>query len=135
MCSSLGTSSVFSHSRVRTYLISTTLSEEGKEELLDAEQWISVLKLADMYNFATSRKQAVRQREPLLHDKPALRVALATRYDIKEWLLPALTTLVQREEPLGMEDYQYLGLETIIKLGGVREKYSAHCTGCPIGKP
>ena len=99
--------------------------------MLHTGQWISVLRLADLYNFARIRQKAIEVLELLVWDRPALMAALATRYDVDDWLYPALATLVRREEPFEMEDYLLLGPDAILALARVREKYVKCCEGCP----
>lgn len=104
---------------------------------LRIEEWLSVLKLADVYDMAKIRQKAINELVPLLSSDPALRVFLAVQYDIPGWLDPAVMELARRPEPLGMADYTVLGVDTIVKMGRVREAYSPYCTGCqtlPVGK-
>jgi len=83
-------------------------------------EWASVLKLATMWEFTDLRLLAIRSLAPMLDD-PIEQIDLAKNCDVKEWLLPAMNKLAQREQPMGIEDTARLGVETVLKIGAVRE--------------
>ncbi|KAI6124775.1 hypothetical protein EDD16DRAFT_521522 [Pisolithus croceorrhizus] len=91
-----------------------------------ADEWISVLKLSTMWEFASLRTAAVRGLEANVASPCRLdlieKVVFATRYDIKEWLLPSLLAIARRPNPISVEEGRRLGIETALKLASVREK-------------
>ncbi|KAI0927742.1 hypothetical protein AcW1_005181 [Taiwanofungus camphoratus] len=95
----------------------------GKEEILSADQWISVLKLADRWQFDAIRDDAIGTLRVMLNDSPAQRIALAQQYKIRDWFVPALNQLAQREEPLQERDVDQIGLAFVLKLAEVRESF------------
>jgi hypothetical protein len=58
------------------------------------------------------------------------RADLAIRYNILEWLVPSLNALAQREKPLGQDDVNRLGLDTVLKMAEVREGLNRGETKC-----
>ncbi|KAI6040610.1 hypothetical protein EDC04DRAFT_2602387 [Pisolithus marmoratus] len=99
---------------------------QNKGQDLLTNQWVSVLKLSTMWEFANLRAAAISWLDTsdasLCRPDPVERVALATQYDIKEWLLPSLLALARRPDPIGVEEGRRLGIETALKLASVREK-------------
>lgn len=89
-------------------------------------EWTSVLKLSTMWEFASLRKAAISWLDTSpasLHRSDLIeKIVLATRYDIKEWLLPSLLAIAQRPDPISVEEGKRLGIETALKLASVREK-------------
>lgn len=90
------------------------------------EEWIGILKLSKMWSFTRVQEFAIEQMEPMLAMRPLDKVALAQDYGITEWLVSGLLQLARREEPVGLEDVQKLGLDTALKLADIRE--SSHST-------
>ena len=106
---------------------------------LSQHQWTSVLKLSTMWEFDGPRNAAIRHLDSLEHPiDPIDKVVLATQYEIKEWLLPALLKLAQRSEPISIEESRRIGLETTVKLASVREKVrltASSASSCYYGCP
>ncbi|KIM53064.1 hypothetical protein SCLCIDRAFT_1223238 [Scleroderma citrinum Foug A] len=88
---------------------------------LNDEQWMAVLKLSTMWEFDGLRKAAI---DTLGYSKinAVDKLVAANRYNIDEWLLPALLSLAQRPESFSIEEGHRIGLETALKLASVREK-------------
>lgn len=91
---------------------------------------MAVLKLSTMWNFARMREISLTWLHSNLNFDPALKLTVARRFDINEWLVPALNTLAQRTAPLAHRDYELLGPDWTLMLAQVRETYVARCT-CP----
>lgn len=91
---------------------------------MSAMEWTSVLKLSTMWNFEDLRDLAIQTMSHLPLD-PVERAALASEYNIDEWLLPALNELAQREEPIGIKEANRLGWETALQIAAVRESFIA----------
>ena len=60
---------------------------------------------------------------PLLESKPAHQIALARRFHVDEWLLPAFKRLVYRKEPVDELDMHELGARTTLKVAAIREAF------------
>lgn len=102
---------------------------------LSVDQWTSVLKLATMWQFDTHRRRAIAELELLLLQDPARRVVLAFAYTIGDWILQALQDLAQRKELMTTAEVKVLGVETVLKICKVRERYAAGfvCRSCYKG--
>jgi hypothetical protein len=96
----------------------------GQQDVMSATEWTSVLKLSTMWSFEDLRDLAIQNMAQLSID-PVERAALASEYNIDEWLLPALNELAQREEPIGIEEANRLGWETALQIAAVRESFIA----------
>ncbi len=59
----------------------------------------------------------------------AERVYLAMTYQVQEWFVDGLSALAQREKPMGLDDYELLGAECVLKVCQVRERFQ-HCASC-----
>ncbi|KAF9239120.1 hypothetical protein BU15DRAFT_62137 [Melanogaster broomeanus] len=96
----------------------------GQGQLPDGSaQWTSVLELATLWEFGVIRKKAIEALEAL-PITPVDRIALATQYDIEDWMIPSINAMAQRPEPIGVEDVQRLGLDVALKIASVRERVS-----------
>lgn len=106
----------------------------GKAAVLGAEEWISVLKLSTMWQFDFYRNRAIKELTRHLDNDPARRLVLAFGYNVGNWLIPALQSLAQREEPMRMEEVKLLGMERVLKICEVREHYHGN-SSCQICRP
>ena len=52
---------------------------------------------------------------------PIDKYVLAKKYAVTEWLVPTLNELARREQPIGKEDVEKLGLDCALKVAEVRE--------------
>jgi hypothetical protein len=50
-----------------------------------------------------------------------IKIKLAIDYHVEEWLLPALNSLVQRAEPMDIDDANRLGVDYTLKIAAIRE--------------
>ncbi|KAI6043402.1 hypothetical protein EDC04DRAFT_2562969, partial [Pisolithus marmoratus] len=107
-------------------------SVSKKSSGLDQAQWISVLKLSTMWEFDELRNVAIQhldQPSPSFNAadtpppfNPVDKFALASKYDIKEWFLPALLALARRSKPISVEEGRLIGFENALKVAAVREE-------------
>ncbi|KAI0355270.1 hypothetical protein OH77DRAFT_1403431 [Trametes cingulata] len=103
----------------------------GGTRTLIKEQWMSALRLADMWAFDGVRDQAIRELRKLI-PWHAERVRVAREFRIPGWIEPALRELAQ-QDALSAAELQALDWETAAKLFQVREsvQFAAQCTcGC-----
>ncbi|KAH9006216.1 hypothetical protein EDB86DRAFT_696514 [Lactarius hatsudake] len=86
---------------------------------LTYEQWKSVLNLSTRWGFASLRKLALNSiKPPTPHDK----LLLARTYSINHWVLPALTALCERTQPLSLDEARRMNMEDVILVATVREE-------------
>lgn len=80
--------------------------------------WTSVLKLATLWEFDPIRKQAIRM---LIGQEPITRIVLAQTYHIKGWMEDALYSLIHRDEPLDLTEFNILGQDLAVDIVKLRE--------------
>ena len=86
------------------------------------DEWISVLKLANMWQLEHIRTKALQNLRYNSVLKSAVeKVALAFRYDVQRWIVPGINELARRQEPISMKDVELLGLDVALKVAAVRE--------------
>ncbi|KAI0760178.1 hypothetical protein C8Q74DRAFT_1294525 [Fomes fomentarius] len=97
--------------------------DEQREPTL--EEWISILKLTTMWHFHGLRRTAIDRLTPLVQDgDPIQWIVLARKYDVHEWLLPALNALARRPRALQLHEVNSLGIATVVKMAEVRESFN-----------
>jgi hypothetical protein len=92
----------------------------GRPEMTD-QTWTSILRLSTLWNFARSREDAIRAIRALALP-PASRARLARDFAVRGWQIPALRELAIQTSPLTMLDVELLGVETVLRLAGLREQ-------------
>ncbi|KAI0365158.1 hypothetical protein BV20DRAFT_925133, partial [Pilatotrama ljubarskyi] len=91
----------------------------GGTRPLTKEQWMSALRLADMWDFEGVRDKAIDELRKLI-PWHAERVSVARRFGIPGWIEPALKELAQQDS-ISATELQMLGWSTAAKLFQVRE--------------
>lgn len=86
-----------------------------------------------MWRFQTFRRRAIEELQQQLAYIPATRVVLSTAYHIDDWMLPALHQLARRDKPMDSDDVRVMGLERVLKISQVRERYVPPCAKCLAG--
>ncbi|PIL33318.1 hypothetical protein GSI_04769 [Ganoderma sinense ZZ0214-1] len=85
--------------------------------------WVSVLKLASLWQFTSVRKKAL---EHLKSEDCLSRFEISRHYGVPDWFLPALKDLIYRSEPLTADEILRLtrlaGLGFAVKMLAFREK-------------
>jgi len=82
------------------------------------EEWTSILKLSTRWGFTSIRDLAIRCIKP---PSALQRLVVARKYDIEQWIVPALVGLCERPEPLSLNEASLLDLEDFVLVGSVRE--------------
>jgi hypothetical protein len=98
----------------------------GRPEMTE-QTWTSILRLSTLWNFARSREDAIRAIRTLALP-PASRARLARDFNVPGWQIPALRELAIQTSPLTMRDVEVLGVETVLRLAGLREQFGAVAT-------
>lgn len=102
---------------------------------LSMEEWIHVLKLTTMWEYAALRAIAISKLTSLLNnnneDVLVRWLCLAREYGVQQWVFPALHALARRAQAIRLEEMEPLGIATVIKLAEIRESYvpSSYNTG------
>lgn len=97
-------------------------SGPGDAVCLDAEQWISILVLADKYDMTLLRNTAI-QKLKCAHPKldPVRQIVVARKYNCDELVNEPFQMLVARKEVLSKEEIAKLPLDDLHRLIVARE--------------
>ncbi|KAI0311487.1 hypothetical protein OF83DRAFT_1036384, partial [Amylostereum chailletii] len=82
-------------------------------------EWISVLRLSTLWQFASIRALALRQLDPLL--SPVDHLVVARSHNVESWVESALTDLCVRDNPLRLVEIRQMTYEDIALVGEIRE--------------
>ncbi|KAJ3881061.1 hypothetical protein F5051DRAFT_136174 [Lentinula edodes] len=93
----------------------------GREEVLSFKQWISVLKLADLWCMDAVRAHAIKKMSDMDAD-PVEKVVVARQYKVHDWLVPAFNAIISRSQTLSEVDVERLGVSTILRLVAIRDR-------------
>ncbi|KAF9443656.1 hypothetical protein P691DRAFT_797152 [Macrolepiota fuliginosa MF-IS2] len=85
------------------------------------DDWVMILELSRMWDMIRVREIAIERLVPLLKDDPAHQWDLAKKYEIQDWVRPALERLIRRSLPLSNREVEMLDQETLLKLAAARE--------------
>ena len=88
---------------------------------LSEQEWLSVLRLASMWDFLKIRQTAIEKLQARPLDL-ITKIELAHKYEIREWLFGAYLALGKRVDPLTVEEGHRLGFDFAIKMASVREQ-------------
>lgn len=88
--------------------------------MLVLDEWVSVLKLSTMWEFTAIRQVALKELEGSNLDA-GQKYLLAQECGVDQWLVPALSALAARCDPLSEVDVDTFGLGCVLKLARVRE--------------
>ncbi len=77
------------------------------------------MKLATLWRFDAMREEVANDLYDF--DNPAVTLLIGTKFEQKQLITSGLRSLVQRTEPLKLEDYEILGLEFAIRVAEWRE--------------
>jgi hypothetical protein len=91
------------------------------------ENWIGVLKLSSQWDLVCARKAAISHLDKVLR-APAKRVHLARQFSTPGWQVPALQALILREDAMDIPKVELLGIETVLRIASLREKYGGSMT-------
>ena len=83
------------------------------------KEWSSILDLSSRWGFTSIRDLAIRCLKP---PSPYHLLLLARKYGVDEWVLPALSELCERPQPLSVDEARLMDFEDIVLIGSVRER-------------
>jgi hypothetical protein len=81
-----------------------------------------------------ARADAIAALSELLAD-PAEKLVVSDRYMITAWAEPALAQLVDRDEPLSVQDVERIGIPRAVKVSALREQIFAQPRGFEYNVP
>jgi hypothetical protein len=87
------------------------------------EEWSSILDLSTRWGFTSVRDLALRCANP---PSAYHRLLLARKHAIDQWILPALSELCERPQPLSVDEARLMDVEDIVLVGSVRESVRSH---------
>ncbi|KAF9442816.1 hypothetical protein P691DRAFT_680769, partial [Macrolepiota fuliginosa MF-IS2] len=102
-------------------LLKVLFSDKSRKVCFTKDEWVAMLELSRLLDIPKIRKMAIERLAPLFKDDPTHKLHLAMKYDVSNWLRPALDTLVRRNPPLGTRELQILGQDTLLKIAALRE--------------
>ena len=81
-----------------------------------------MLHLSTRWDFVSLRKLALKSiTPPTPHDQ----LVLARTYAVDQWVLPALTALSERPQPLSLDEAQKMSMEDVVLVAAAREEFRA----------
>jgi len=97
---------------------------QGLEEAkFSKDDWCNLLSISHRYDCEGARERSIKEINKIgssvIHvDK----IAMAKKFGVKEWLVPACVALVERTDPLTFAEADKLGLDMTVLVGEAREK-------------
>ena len=95
------------------------LTRNFDEHDLSYEQWRSVLHLSSIWGFTSLRKLALKSMDP---PNACERLLLARKYNVDDWVLPALSALCERRLPVSLGEARQMDIEDVVLIATVREE-------------
>ncbi|KAF8891870.1 hypothetical protein BD779DRAFT_153819 [Infundibulicybe gibba] len=92
---------------------------------LSLGQWASALKLADMWDMERVKTTAIKRMEILI-PSPAERIVLGRQYHVDEWVVQGFMKLIERVDPISIDDGRRIGFEWAFMIAAMRERCCAH---------
>ncbi|KAF8143684.1 hypothetical protein K438DRAFT_1633121, partial [Mycena galopus ATCC 62051] len=95
-------------------------ADYSAHECKTAEEWTSVLRLADESGMQDIHRLAIDQLA--LCAGPVDKIALGHQYKITEWLGPAFLALVMRKQSITTEEGAKLGVEALVQIKALEDE-------------
>ena len=104
---------------------------QGLEEAkFSNDDWCRLLSISHRYECEGARERSIKEINKLgLSVNNVDKIAMAKKFGVEEWLLPACVALVEREHPLTYTEAGKLGLDMTVLVGEAREKYIRQRSG------
>ncbi|KAJ7593790.1 hypothetical protein C8J56DRAFT_925171 [Mycena floridula] len=93
-------------------------------DTISKAEWISVLKLSDKFQLLTIRQLAVETltESSTVKLSSAEMIRFGRQFSIGDWVIKGYMDLMRRPEPMGLEETELVGWETVAKISIQREK-------------
>jgi hypothetical protein len=108
-----------------TYGMNRTHRQGLEKAKFSKDDWCNLLSISHRYECESARERSIKEINKL--DPPADnivdKIAMAKKFEVEEWLLPACTALVERQDPLTYVEANKLGLDMTVLVSEAREKY------------
>ncbi|GLB38216.1 hypothetical protein LshimejAT787_0500810 [Lyophyllum shimeji] len=95
-----------------------------RQETLTVAEWVSVLKLATMWEFEEARELSIRTITQM-EMEPAWKIDVARAFNVKQWYWPALRALGESTEPLSNVT-ERLGIDFTLRVAQLRGMVAGH---------
>ncbi|KAH8100407.1 hypothetical protein BXZ70DRAFT_190543 [Cristinia sonorae] len=90
---------------------------------LSADEWQTVLRMANMWQFQVLRNLAISRLQPVVDAMSAPEaLSMARKYDVDSWLENAVDSMARRAKALNMNDVEIIGIKDTLKVAHVREQ-------------
>lgn len=96
------------------------MKEQGRKCLGQHEEWLSILKLSNLWGISELRKRSIDELSKKNLDSMS-KIAYADNYKVERWLVEGYTELVERDESLSDEDREILGHMIAFHIYEIRE--------------
>ena len=95
----------------------------GESASLTVEEWLSVLKLSDLWELPELRTKAIDAVESHIHNLGTVdMILLAKKYCVSKWLMRGYEALARRTDVITPDESVRLGVYTSCRLAEVRDK-------------
>jgi hypothetical protein len=99
------------------------------------ETWLSILKLANRWNFDNVKELSVRELEKLTIESVE-KVAIYHDHNISRlYLIPSYVDICKRDKPLSFTEGMKLGMETVLRIADARERVRQHASESGVRTP
>ncbi|KAJ7798628.1 hypothetical protein B0H14DRAFT_2388614 [Mycena olivaceomarginata] len=95
-------------------------SDYSKHECESAEEWASVLTVADHVGMQDIRRLAISRLAECAG--PVDKIVLGHRYNVTEWLAPAYLALATRTESISAAEGARLGVDALVRLAALQDE-------------
>ena len=97
---------------------------QGLEEAKFSEDdWYNLLSISHRYGCERARERSIKEIEKIRPAANVGKIAMARKFGVEQWLVPACEALAAREGPLTYAEAEKLGLHMTVLISEVREKY------------
>lgn len=105
------------------FIEAQTFASDFSQYHLSEQQWESVLRLSTLWGFATMRQLALESIHPPTSFD---RLLLARTYSVVRWIVPAISALCERTEPLSLDEARQMRIEDVVMISTIREDIRDH---------
>jgi len=93
----------------------------AEEEKLAEKEWVSVLVLAARWAMERLHQLAIKKLTQKISTDPYKLVVMGLEHNVDSWIFRGILLLVLREDPMGEEDANRIGISAVLKVSTIRE--------------